>query len=164
MPSNDLEDLVVEWYQFRGFFVRRNIQVGKRPQGGYDCELDVVAFHPGEKRLVHVEASLDADSWEKREGRYLRKFEAGRRYIPALFPGIDLPGPPEQIALFVFAGHGNHKTVGGGRIILLKDFMREILTFVRERRVASAAIPEEYSLLRTLQFAAQYWPLAQDVI
>ena len=164
MPGNHLEDLVAEWYQFQGFFVRRNIQVGKRLQGGYECELDIVAFHPEQKRLVHVEPSLDADSWEKREERYLKKFEAGRRYIPGLFPGINLPSPPEQIALFVFAGRGTRDAVGGGRIVLIKDFMRDILTVVRERRVASAAIPEEYSLLRTLQFAAQYWPVTQDVV
>jgi hypothetical protein len=162
MSANHLEELVAEWYQFRGFFVRRNVQVGKRPQGSYECELDVVAFHPADKHLVHVEPSLDADRWEKREERYLRKFEAGRRQIPGLFPGIELPGPPEQIALFVFAGRGSRTTVGGGRIVLIKDFMREILAVVRQRRVASAAIPEEYSLLRTLQFAAQFWPLDHE--
>jgi hypothetical protein len=29
MPRNHLEDLVAEWYEFRGYFVRRNVQVGK---------------------------------------------------------------------------------------------------------------------------------------
>lgn len=70
-------------------------------------------------------------------------------------PGIDLPGPPDQIALFVFAGRRSHETIGGGRILLIKDFMREILYVVREGSVASAAILEEYCLLGTLQFAAQ---------
>jgi hypothetical protein len=46
MAGNHLEDLVAEWYQFQGFFVRRNIQVGKRLRGGYECELDIVAFQP----------------------------------------------------------------------------------------------------------------------
>ena len=41
MAGNHLESLVAEWYEFRGYFVRRNIRVGKRSKGGYECELCV---------------------------------------------------------------------------------------------------------------------------
>jgi hypothetical protein len=88
----------------------------------------------------------------------LKKFRAGRQYIPALFEGCVLPQEPEQIALFVYGGV-NRATLAGGRVLLIKDFMREVLDNVRTRRVSNAAIPEEYPLLRTLQFAAQYWPI-----
>jgi hypothetical protein len=159
MPGNHLEELVAEWYQLHGYFVRRNVQVGKREKGGYECELDIVAFHPKTQKLVHIEPSLDSDKWEKREQRYSKKFEAGRRYIPALFDGLALPPKVEieQIALFVYGG-ANRPTLAGGRVLLIKDFMREVLNVIRTRRVNTAAIPEEYPLLRTLQFAAQYWP------
>lgn len=60
--SNYLEQLVGEWYEYRGYFVRRNVLVGKRAKGGYDCELDVVAFHPAKHHLVQIEPSMDADS------------------------------------------------------------------------------------------------------
>ena len=70
MAGNHLEDLVAQWYQFQGYFVRRKVQVGKRLRGGYECELDVVAFQPAERRLIHIEPSLDSDSWERREERY----------------------------------------------------------------------------------------------
>lgn len=159
MPSNHLEDLVAEWYQLQGFFVRRNVQVGKRSNGGYECELDIVAFQPAKRLLVHVEPSLDSFSWQKREERYSRKFAAGRKYIPDLFPGVDLPSRPEQIALLVYGSRGNRTSLGGGKIVFIKDFMADILDVVRKRRVESAAIPEEYALLRTLLFASQYWPL-----
>jgi hypothetical protein len=158
MPGNHLEELVAEWYQLQGYFVRRNVQVGKRAQGGYECELDIVAFHPKTRKLVHVEPSLDSDKWEKREQRYAKKFEAGRRYIPHLFEGMPLPAEPEQIALFVYGG-ATRPTLAGGKVLLIKDFMRIILDNIRSRRVNTAAIPEEYPLLRTLQFAAQYWPI-----
>ena len=49
---NFLEQLVAEWYEFNGYFVRRNVKVGPRAKGGHDGELDVVAFHPGRKSLV----------------------------------------------------------------------------------------------------------------
>jgi hypothetical protein len=160
VASNHLEDLVAEWYQFRGYFVRRNVQVGKRAQGGYECELDVVAFHPKHRRLVHVEPSLDTQSWDKRATRYAKKFEAGRKHIPTLFPGINLPKKPEQIALFVYGGRGDAHELGGARIVFIREFMLEILGEVGRMRMAAAAVPEEFPLLRTLQFAAQFWPVS----
>ncbi|MFZ0334303.1 MAG: hypothetical protein WAN10_19165 [Candidatus Acidiferrales bacterium] len=124
--------------------------------GGYECELDIVAFHPETKDLVQIEPSLDSDSWAKREERYRKKFEAGQKYIPELFMQLEPTAELRQIALFVYAGEGR-PTVGGGRVMLIKDLMSQILENIRTRRVNAAAIPEQYPLLRTLQFAAQYW-------
>lgn len=160
MPSNHLESLVAEWYEFQGFFVRRNVHVGKRPSGGYECELDIVAFHPERQLLVHVEPSMDSDSWEKRESRYATKFSAGRKYIPGLFPGVPIPSEPDQIALFTYGGGQARTKLAGGRVVFIGEFMTEIYNAIHDRRVANAAIPEQFPLLRTLQFAAQYWPLA----
>ena len=42
MSANHLEQLIAEWYEFQGYFVRRNVLVGKRSKGGYECELDVI--------------------------------------------------------------------------------------------------------------------------
>jgi hypothetical protein len=81
-----LEQLVAEWHSFLGYYVRTNVMVGKREKGGWEGELDVVAFHPTTKELIHIETSMDALSWAKRRERYARKFETGRRYIPELFP------------------------------------------------------------------------------
>lgn len=58
MAHNYLEQLVAEWYEYQGYFVRRNILVGKRDKGGHECELDVVAFNPETQHLVHVEPSM----------------------------------------------------------------------------------------------------------
>jgi len=51
MASNYLEQLLVEWYEYQGYFVRNNVLVGKRNQGGYETELDIVAFHPEKNTL-----------------------------------------------------------------------------------------------------------------
>ena len=96
---NHLEQLVAEWHEYQGYFVRRNVHVGKRGDGGWECELDVVAFHPGKKHLIHVEPSMDADSWPRREERFRKKFDIGKKHIPNLFSGIDIPTDIEQIAL-----------------------------------------------------------------
>jgi hypothetical protein len=159
MPSNHLEDLTAEWYGFRGYFVQRNIQVGKRAKGGYECELDIVALHPQNGHLIHIEPSMDTDSWARREVRYQRKFGAGRKYIPKLFEGFRLPNEIEQIALLTYGSAKNHSELAGGRIVMIQDLMTEILTSLNARPVASAAVPETYPLLRTLQFAAEWWPI-----
>ena len=157
LSGNHLESLVAEWYEFRGYFVRRNVQVGKRPKGGYECELDVVAFHPEQRSLVQIEPSLDANNWEKREDRYLKKFKAGRKYIPELFPGMAIPEHIDQIALFVYGGSKSRERIAKGRVVFIRDFMEEIRAGIRDRKVARAAIPERFPLLRTLQFAVEYW-------
>ena len=100
---NFLEQLVAEWYEFRGYFVRRKINVGPSLKGKFEFELDIVAFHPGKPHLVHIEPSMDATSWDQREKRYTAKFGAGKKHIPSLFSGFDLP-EIDQIALLVFAG------------------------------------------------------------
>ena len=156
MANNFLEQLVTEWYEYRGYFVRRNVPVGKRTKGGYECELDIVAFEPVERHLVHLEPSMDAESWEKRERQFKKKFDAGLKYIPALFPGLDLPQEIEQIAIFAFASRVNHPTLAGRQVLLVSDLMREIMEDLSDKKIASAAVPEHHPILRTLQFVVEY--------
>ena len=153
---NHLEQLTAEWYEFRGYFVRRNVQVGPRAMGGYECELDVVAFCPRRQHLVHVEPSMDAHTWAKREQRYAKKFEAGRKYIPGIFSGVALPQNIEQIALLGFASNANVKALAGGRVMTSSELLAEITAEIGDMRIAKAAIPEQYFLLRTIQFAYQH--------
>jgi len=161
---NYLEELVAEWYEFRGYFVRRNIRVGKRSKGGYEGELDVVAFHPETRHLVHIEPSMDALSWKKRDERFRKKFRAGQKFIPGLFAGLDIPGKVEQIALLQFASKRNRTTVGGGTLMLVSELLVEVLTELRERSVASHAVPEDKPILRTLQFVAENKAVAFEAL
>lgn len=156
MANNFLEQLVAEWYEYQGYFVRRNVPVGRRTKGGYECELDVVAFNPAKRHLAHIEPSMDAESWEIRERRFRKKFDAGRKHIPALFPGLRLPPEIEQIAILAFASKVNHPTLGGGKVLLVSDLMREILEDLSDKKIAANAVPEHHALLRTLQFVVEY--------
>ena len=153
---NFLEQLVAEWYEYEGYFVRRNVLVGKRERGGWECELDVVAFHPGRRHIVHIEPSMDSNSWEKRAERYQRKFEAGRKYIPALFAEMNAPKEIEQIALFGLGSKANHPTLSGGSVWLVSDLLQEIVGNLRTQRVEKEVVPEPFPLLRTIQFVCQH--------
>lgn len=154
MAHNYLEQLVAEWYEFRGYYVRRNVLVGRRAKGGHDCELDVVAFKPDTQHLVHIEPSMDASNWRVREERFAKKFEAGRKYIPSLFKGLVLPGEIEQFALLGFASNKTYKTIGSGKIILIPHLLTEIFAQLRPTSLASSAVPEQFPILRTLQLVS----------
>jgi len=151
MATNFLEQLAAEWYEFNGYFVRRNVLVGKRVEGGHECELDVVAFHPEKRHLVQIEPSMDADSWELREKRYKKKFDAGQKYIPSLFSGFDLPKKIDQIALFGFAGKKHPEKIGGGNVLVTQELILEILRNLKKYNYENRSIPEQYIILRTLQ-------------
>lgn len=160
MSINHLEELVSEWYEYQGYFVKRNIRVGKLPKGGHECELDIVAFHPIKKHLVHLEPSLDANSWATREKRFRKKFSAGKKYIPEIFKGMDIPADIDQIAILVFASDKVHKDVGGGEVIIAKDLLKDIFKEIKVKSLYSSAIPEHLIILRSFQFIAEY----QDTI
>lgn len=156
MAANHLEQLVAEWYEYQGYFVRRNIKVGRRAKGGYEGELYIVALHPAQRHLVHIETSLDAQSWAVRDARFRRKFEAGAKYIPGLFSGLDVPGEIEPIAVLVFAAKRARSTVGGARLVLASELFEEILSALASTSIYTAMIDEQKPLLRTLQFVAEY--------
>ena len=154
MAHNYLEQLVAEWYEYQGYFVRRNILVGKRDKGGHECELDVVAFNPETQHLVHVEPSMDANTWAVREARYAKKFEAGRKYIPTLFKGLAPTSKIEQIALLGFASNKNVSTVGGSRVMLIPELLTEIFDRLKSTSIARCAVSEQFGLIRTLQLVS----------
>ncbi len=78
---NHLEKLTRQYYDWKGYLVKGNVKVGRLSHGGWAGELDIVAYHPQTEHLVHIEPSIDADSWKKREERFENKFRHGREYI-----------------------------------------------------------------------------------
>ena len=147
-----LEDLLCEYYEWKGYIVRRNVKVGRLKHGGWEGELDIVAFHPQSNDLVHLEPSLDADSWSKREHRFARKFSVGRRYIfTDLFPWLNPKTPLKQVAVLISRGKA-HTHIGGGHVRTVDEITKEIRTEVAaEGKMVSSAIPEQFPLLRTIQ-------------
>lgn len=152
---NHLEQLTAEWLEYRGYFVRQSVLVGPRAKGGYEGELDIVGVNPTTGHLIHVECSLDADSWPQREVRFAAKFERGRRFVPSLFNGLNLPSELDQVGLFLMAG-GVRTEVGGGRVVRVADFICEVTSHLKRYRPEKSAVPSGLPLLRTLQLAAHF--------
>src|SRR6266545_1467343 len=100
-----LEDLLCEYYEWQGYIVRRNIKVGRLKHGGWESELDVIAYHPKSRDLIHLEPSIDALPWSLREQRFKKKFLAGQKYIfRDVLPWLDQATHLKQVAILIAAG------------------------------------------------------------
>lgn len=163
--SNYLEELSAEFYEYKGCFIRRNVKVNKRNEGGHEGELDVIAYSPKENIIYHIESTMDAGSWAKREHRYKKKFASGHSAIPEMFPDMcDENTEIKQIVLLGYGSNVNNKTLAGGKVIPVKDFFAEIITYLRDKDIYKEAVPENYPLLRTIQFMISKGFVKQDVI
>lgn len=150
---NHLEVLTAEWLEYNGYFVRRAVKVGKRAKGGWDGELDVIAFHPARGHFIHVECSIDALTWEKREVIFKRKFAMGNKHARDLFSGMDLPTALDQVVVHGYAAAAEqHRGLGGGRLVTSQELTAEIMTCIPATAWKNA-VPENYPLIRTLQFS-----------
>lgn len=153
---NHLEQLVAEWLQYRGYFVRTSVSVGPRKMGGFDGELDVVGFNLVHNHLLHIECSLDADSELKRETKFQKKFRCGRDHAKLIFRDVfgDLTLPdPEQVLVLQFSS-GKNRKIGGARLVTVREFIHEIYDGLKGKSPANEAVPSNLPLLRTLQLAA----------
>ena len=149
---NFLEQMVSEWLEYQGYFVRRNVTWAARRKAGTSVSSTWSDFHPTKRHLVHYEPSMDASSWEKRAVRYEKKFAAGRKHIPELFSGFQPLPEIEQIALFGFGGPGPGPLIGGGRVVLIRDWIQDVLAELKTKPFSSHAVPEQFICLRTAQF------------
>jgi hypothetical protein len=149
-----LEQIVAEWYAYKGYFVRTNIRFGRRKKGGWKGEMDVIAFHPIEKNLIHIETSTDSDTWSERKSRFQRKFRDANDHYHELFK-FEI----KEIQRIAIVGMGKPKTPPDFgdeiKIILISDFFRGITSIISKIR-PTESIPEQYPLLRAIQFAT-YW-------
>jgi hypothetical protein len=152
--ATHLESLIHEYLEWQGYLVRRNLKVGKLKHGGWEMELDLIGYHPKTQDLVHYEPSIDALSWAKREMRYKKKFEAGRKHLfTEVFSWLPPKTPLRQIAVLISHPRGRD-VIAGGKLISIDELMAEIRGKVVACGImANGAIPEGYPLLRTLQLS-----------
>ena len=150
---NHLEKLTRQYYDWNGYIVKGNVKVGRLSHGGWGGELDIVAYNPQINKLLHIEPSIDAHSWDKREERFNKKFMFGRDYIyDDVFPWLSPDETPlEQIAMLITS---SRRELAGGKVISIDEFMAIVKGEISALGImAKNAIPEEYDLLRTIQMS-----------
>jgi len=148
-----IERLATEWYEYQGYFVRRDLWVGLESDGSYECELCIVAFHPTRRHLVHIEPGFDVLSWAERERHFRSKFEAGRKYLHRMFvgePAVEI----EQIALLLGNVDAHPDASAGGRLLSVSDFLDSILRHMARSGVSATIVPAQWPIIRTLQLVA----------
>jgi len=153
---NFLETLVAEWYEFTGYFVRTNLRTRKLAKGGWGVELDVLAFAPGDQRLIHIETSGDANSWSARKNSFLKKkFILSHQEYEKLI-GFKVR-KIERIAVVGWAKSAKVDLHWGGhiRVVLIPTLMEEITSKLRGID-PQQVVPEGFPLLRAMQMALTY--------
>jgi hypothetical protein len=99
---------------------------------------------------------MDSNSWAERTVKYTKKFKAGRKYIPKIFAGFEPLPQIEQMALFGYGGPGPAHFIDGVQVVLVRDWLEEILTDLTSKPIARHAVPEQYFCLRTMQFMVHH--------
>lgn len=154
---NFLETLVAEWYEYTGHFVRANSRTRKRAKGGWDVELDILAFSPDNQNLIHIETSSDANAWAKRKNRFLKKkFILSHQEYETLI-GFKVQ-KVEQIAIVGWTKSTKVDLNWGKNItvILIPTLMEEITSRLKKIDPMQQAVPEGFPLLRAMQLALKF--------
>lgn len=153
---NFLESLVAEWYEYSGYFVRSNPRTRKRQKGGWDVELDILAYSPSDQRLIHIETSSDANSWQERKERFLKKkFILSREEYESLI-GSSI-NAIEKIAIVGWSSEKSDLNWGDDiKIMFIPQLLQEITTKLKETSPLKQAVPESFPLLRAIQMALAF--------
>jgi hypothetical protein len=156
---NFLEQLTAEWYGYhKKCFTRTNVHFGRRLNGGYKGEMDVIAYNPQTDEFIHIETSVDADSWEKRNVKFQRKFRDAKEHYMEVFPFKNKDMKPTQIAIVGFNQvRDEHRSFGENiQIIHIPAFLKEITEILKLKDPQRDAVPEGYPLLRAIQYSSFY--------
>jgi len=154
---NFLEQLTAEWYTYKGYFVLTNVKMNKRAKGGWNNELDVLAFSPRHAALIHIESTWDAETWAKRKERFLlKKFVYSRsqyeNIVGEKFSKI------QKIALVgLCRSPKSDLNWGSGiEVMLIPTFIESIAKELAQKDPLKDVVPEGFPRLRAMQLALVY--------
>lgn len=143
---NYLEQLISEWYKYQGYFVVENLRVGRR-------ELDVVAYHLADNKLVHIEASTDYPYRRSTTDKiYRRKFNIDRKHFQSVF-GVHALPTTDKIAVFLSVQNRIKKgdKIGGALIISVAGLLKDIKEGLKGKNLKNGIVHENLPIIRTMQ-------------
>ena len=154
---NFLEQLTAEWFTYKGYFVRTNIKLNKRSKGGWDNELDVLAYSAKASELIHIESTWDANTCAARKERFLKKKFV---YSHAQYEGL-VGAKISHLRKLALVGLGRsaNSSLNWGdsiEVVLIPHFIAEISKELAAKDPLKDIVPEGYPRLRAMQFALRY--------
>ena len=159
---NFLEELVAEWYEYKGYFIIRNRTLNKLPGGGYEGEVDILAYNPRKNEVIHVETSSDSYKWEDRLDKFREKF---RWTIEEYRNVFGIPSSVKQIKKIVVVSFSMNpkgdmrkifESKTGAELITVPQFLTMIVDELRTTLKSSETIPENLSMLRAIQLIMRH--------
>ncbi len=154
---NFLEQLAAEWYEYKGYFVLTNRTYGKRGEGGFEGEVDVLAVRLKERDFLHIETSTDSSSYAVRKEKFRDQFAKAARYYRTW-----LPCKASEVRKIAIVGWAKEPTkdknyFGNGiEMETIPQFIARIAEELAGKRPTDAAVPEGFPLVRAIQFAVHY--------
>lgn len=154
---NFLEQLAAEWYQYKGYLIRTNVHFGRRQGGGWVGEMDVIAFKPEADEFIHIEASTDSKSWEKRKKDFNKKFSDAKKYYLEAFSFKSKHIKPKKVVIVGLSKSNEVNPLGEEiKYISIPDFIHMVTNEMRGKSPKNDAMPESYPLMRAIQFAVNF--------
>ncbi len=155
--ANHLEQLIAEWYTYQGYFVWRNIKACARDRGGYHAEIDIIAFNPEIRKVVHIECSLDGESQSVRESRFGKKFRYGEIEIRKRLSSME-PFSIDKMIILLFTKRNKQEEIAGVKVVHIADVIKEIAEYFKAEKsnYKRLAVSEDMPVLRTLQLAVTF--------
>jgi len=142
---NVFEQLVSEWYEYQGYFVRRNNTIGH-------AELDALAYLPDKRLVVHIETGKDAETGPSVDAKILRKM----RFLPAEYARA-LNCQVDDVKKIAIYGWQRTKAkprqLGDVTVITLADFVRDINDTLKRLNTRVETITQNYPLLSAMQWS-----------
>lgn len=129
----------------------------KREKGGWDVELDVLAYDPSNGTLLHVETSGDAASWAKRKRQFLaKKFILKREEYEAI-----LGCKVSKIKKIAVVGYPRSTKVDLNwgqdiEVVLIPVLIARIAEKLHLQHPTKEAVPEGFPILRAMQTVLAY--------
>ncbi|MGP6239357.1 MULTISPECIES: hypothetical protein [Cuniculiplasmataceae] len=149
MSSNHLEELAKEYYEYKGYFVRPNVHVGKREDGGYNGEIDLLAYHPAKRELLHVECSMDSGNKSSEEEMAEKKFHMDIDDYKRIMP-FDFNNIRKIYIIGQTKGQNEIKMPRDVEHISVGPFIKEVYNDL-PADIMNEIVPEVYPLLRSIQ-------------
>lgn len=159
---NFLEELVSEWYEYQRYFIIRNRTLNILPGGGYEGEIDILAYNPNNDEVIHIETSSDSKDWSARIKTFKEKF---RWTIEEYRNVFGLPLSVTQInkmAVVSFSANPRGDTKirfereTGATLITVPKLLTMIVNSLKNTLQTGLTIPENLHMLRAIQLAMRH--------